>query len=82
MSETIRLEVRRLLTEPAVASGCCAVLAGDVIRDELMDVPGVKAVSVEQKTGRVTVSFDASRTNALDIRDALRGINYPAEDVA
>lgn len=82
MSETIRLEVPRLLTEPAVASGCCAVLAEDIIRDELMDVPGVKAVSVEQKTGRVTISFDASRTDPPAIRDALRGIDYAAEDVA
>lgn len=82
MDETIRLQVPRLLTEPAVASGCCAVPAEDIIREELMDVPGVNAVSVERKTGWVTISADASRTNPLDIRDALQGIDYPAEDVA
>ena len=80
MPTTIDFEVPRLLTEPVIASGCCAVPAEDLIKEELTAVRGVQDVTREQETGRLT--YDPAQTDARAIRVALQGIGYPAGDRA
>lgn len=82
MPTTIGFEMPRLLTEPVIASGCCAVPAEDLIKEELTAVRGVQDVTREQETGRLTVTYDPAQTDARAIRVALQGIGYPAGDPA
>lgn len=82
MSSTIRLEVPSLVTEPVIASGCCAVMAEDLVKEELMAVPGVHEVTVDQERRLLTVSYAPARTEARTIRAAPRGIGYPARSIA
>ncbi len=82
MSNVIRLKVPKLVEEPAIGSLCCAVLAEDIITDELTAMPGVHAVAVEQPAGLVTVTYDRNRTDARAIRATLSWIDYPAEEAA
>ncbi|MGH7675863.1 MAG: hypothetical protein ACREMV_11395 [Gemmatimonadales bacterium] len=82
MSNTIRLEAPRLVAEPVIASGCCAILAEDIVQEELMAVPGVHGVTVGEERGLFTVSYDPAQTEACAIRAALLGIGSPARDAA
>ncbi|MBI4539039.1 MAG: hypothetical protein HY704_05955 [Gemmatimonadetes bacterium] len=70
MTNSVRLEVPGCVTEPVIASGCCAVMAEDLGKEELMAVPGVHQVAVDQDRGLLTVSTlsnDSARTEACAI---------------
>lgn len=78
----VRLNVPRLLAEPAIGSGCCVVLAGDLIKGGLMGLCGVQAVSVEEEeeAGLVTVTYDPCCTDMQAISLALADIGYRVRD--
>lgn len=61
----------------ASAAGCCAVMADDAIRDELLSLPGVSRVEVDITTGRILVEFDPARVTEAEIAAALAGLGYP-----
>lgn len=68
-----------LIERPALGSGCCAVLAEDVIRAELARLIGVVAIAVDQPAGRVKVSYEPERLATEHLVQALSGVGYPAE---
>ena len=53
------------------------------LSEPLMRIPGVKAVKVDPEHDRVVVTFDARRTHATDLHDAILKSGYkpaPATD--
>ncbi len=67
----------------ASAAACCAVMADDAIRDELLSLPGVSRVEVDITAGRIRVEFDPARITEAELAAALAGLRYPVtRDVA
>lgn len=46
------------------------------LREPLMQIPGVSEVRVDTKRERVRVSFDARKTHAPDLHDAILRTGY------
>ena len=46
------------------------------LRDPLMKIPGVKEVNTDPRRGRVIISFDARKTHAPDLHDAILKSGY------
>ncbi|HSH83371.1 MAG TPA: heavy-metal-associated domain-containing protein [Herpetosiphonaceae bacterium] len=80
MLNTIQLKVPKLVVQPILASGCCAVMAEDLITDELTAIPGVQAVAVEPDPGLVSVTYDPDETDADALRNTLDSVGYPADE--
>lgn len=63
-----------------IGSGCCAVLAEEIVRDELERLPGVWAARFDESVGLVEVRYDPGRLEAEEIVEKLDSIGYPAAD--
>ena len=61
---------------PGISCGHCVM----TIEREVGEVEGVTSVSAEQRTRRVTVEWDESRTSWDEIRRQLVEINYPPSE--
>jgi copper chaperone len=62
------------MSVPAISCGHCI----NSIKNELLEIDGVKVVEGDAATRQITVSFDKPAT-IDDIRNTLKEINYPAE---
>ncbi len=82
MPSTARLVLRvpLLLERPVIDEGCCAVSAGDIVRDELERLDGVWGVRADESVGLIEVCYETDRLSARDISGALDRIGYPAVD--
>ncbi len=82
MPSTARLVlwIPLLLEEPEIGSGCCAVPAEEIIRDELERLDGVWGVRADESVGLVEACYETDRLSARDISGALARIGYPAVD--
>lgn len=80
MAQTVCFAVPSLIERPAVASGCCATLVEDIIRDDLLAWRGVREVEVDDVGGTVRVTYDPGQIALATLRDSLRAIDYPAEE--
>jgi copper chaperone CopZ len=74
------LRVPRLAEEPVIAAGCCAVLAEDIIREELERLDGVDEIRIDDSTGRVELRYDPDRLEAEKVIQTLDSADYPAVD--
>lgn len=79
-TRTRHFRVPALEMRPAVGSGCCVVLAEDIIKGDLLEWRGVQAVEVDDAVGMVTVTYDPGRIDEGAIRESLRAIQYPAAE--
>lgn len=79
MSDTIYLAVPKLVAQPVLSAGCCAVLAADIVADDLMAMPGMHPVAVAEATGIVTVIYDPVQINPGELEAVLAGLGYPSE---
>lgn len=74
----IILKVPSLVEQPAIGSGCCVVLAEDVVRDELERLDGLWRVRVDDEAGWVEACYGPDRLEAEKIVEALGLVGYPA----
>ena len=58
---------------PGITCGHCVA----TIKREVGEVAGVKDVSAEQETRRVTISWDPETTDWVVIEEAMAEINFP-----
>ncbi|HSH78144.1 MAG TPA: heavy-metal-associated domain-containing protein [Herpetosiphonaceae bacterium] len=79
MLNTIQLKVPKLVVQPILASGCCAVMAEDLITDELSAIPGIQAIAIEPDTGLLRVTYDPEVTDVRAVRNTLDSVDYPAD---
>ena len=61
---------------PGISCGHCVA----TIEREVGEIGGVEAVTAEQASRRVTISWDPEATDWVVIENHLREINYPPED--
>ncbi|KPJ82872.1 MAG: hypothetical protein AMS19_06410 [Gemmatimonas sp. SG8_23] len=63
----------KTVTVPAISCGHCV----NTIEREVGDLSGVRAVSADRETRRVTISWDPETTDWVVIEDLMNEINYP-----
>ncbi len=76
----IRLEVPLLIENPVVASGCCAVPAEDVLREEL-SWPGVTVSDIDTTGGRVDLQLSEEAPAIEKLIRGLESAGYPVAGV-
>lgn len=79
-AERLVLWVPLLLERPVIGPGCCAVLAEEIVRDELEHLPGVWATRFDGSAGLVEVCYDLGQLEAGKIVEKLGSAGYPAAD--
>ncbi len=67
-----------MVERPVIGSGCCVVLAGDIIRDELERLDGLWRVRVDDSDGWVEACYDPEQLKTEKIVRALDSVGYPA----
>jgi copper chaperone CopZ len=73
------LKVPGLIERPAVGSSCCVTPAEALVAQELWMLPGIDDTLIDERAGRVTVSFDSDLVSMDDILGALADVGYPAQ---
>ncbi len=79
-AERLVLWIPLLLEEPMIGSGCCAVPAEEIVRDELERLPGVWAARFDESVWLVEACYDPGKLEAEKIIQTLARIGYPAVD--
>lgn len=75
--DRVTLSVPRLPERPYLGSGCCVVLARELIADELRSWPGVHAVDVDDRDGRIELTVERDRRFLQDMLEAVEDLGYP-----
>jgi copper chaperone CopZ len=63
----------KTVTVPTISCGHCV----NTIQREVGEVDGVRSVSADQATRKVTISWDPDATDWVVIEDVMKEINYP-----
>jgi copper chaperone CopZ len=81
MDTVVTLIVPKLITEPAIGSGCCVLPASALLERELNSVQGVRTVTVEAEDGTVRVTYDTAQADVPALCEALADVDYPVSEV-
>ena len=79
LHDTADHEILETIHIATVGNDCDECLRA--LRPPLMKIPGVKDVVADPKAEVVTVTFDARRTHAPDLHDAILKSGYKPADV-
>jgi copper chaperone len=66
----------KTVSVPSISCGHCV----NTIEREVAELEGVRSVSADQGSRRVTISWDPETTDWVVIEDLMKEINYPPSD--
>lgn len=81
-ADAVVLSVPGLRQAPVIGGGCCAVAAGDAVRDELVSWPAIVSATVDPQAETATVVLDPDTEDPLtDAVEVVRDLRFPAVEI-